>query len=161
MDVALAPLSVVELSSSYDVAIVVRRWAATLVDFIVLIAPWFVIANLDESLQMAAFVVWSLATVAYYPVLEGLLGATLGKLVLDLRIVDENGRRAGWGQVMVRTLLRLIEVNPLLFGGLPAGLFVMTSKERQRLGDKLARTYVVRKSDLGRLTPAALPDPQV
>jgi len=43
---------------------------------------------------------------------------------------------------------RLVEVNPLLLGGLPAGIAVAMSRRRQRLGDMLAGTYVVRRKDL-------------
>jgi uncharacterized RDD family membrane protein YckC len=44
--------------------------------------------------------------------------------------------------------LRLIEVNPFLVGGLPAGLVLLLTRRRQRLGDLLAGTYVVRLRDL-------------
>ncbi|MCP3963087.1 MAG: hypothetical protein GY719_35050 [bacterium] len=43
----------------------------------------------------------------------------------------------------MRTLLRVFEVNPLLFGSLPAGLLVAFTKKHQRLGDSLAGTVVV------------------
>ena len=39
--------------------------------------------------------------------------------------------------------MRLLEVNPLLFGGLPAGIAILTSERKQRIGDMLAGTVVV------------------
>jgi uncharacterized RDD family membrane protein YckC len=39
--------------------------------------------------------------------------------------------------------LRIIEVNPLLFGGIPAGIAVILSRRKQRIGDLLAGTVVV------------------
>jgi uncharacterized RDD family membrane protein YckC len=45
--------------------------------------------------------------------------------------------------VLVRTLLRLLEANPLLFGGLPAGVAILLSGRNQRLGDLAAGTMVV------------------
>jgi uncharacterized RDD family membrane protein YckC len=41
-----------------------------------------------------------------------------------------------------------VEVNPLVVGGLPAAIAVGMSHNRQRLGDMLAHTFVVRVSDL-------------
>ena len=56
---------------------------------------------------------------------------------------------AGWmagscraWQIAVRTGLRLFEVNPLLLGALPAGVAILASSRRQRLGDWLAGTVV-------------------
>lgn len=39
--------------------------------------------------------------------------------------------------------MRLVEVNPFLLGGIPAGIAVALSTYNQRLGDMLAGTYVV------------------
>jgi uncharacterized RDD family membrane protein YckC len=47
----------------------------------------------------------------------------------------------------VRTLARLVEVNPLLLGALPAGIAILSSSRRQRIGDWLANTVVVRRDD--------------
>jgi hypothetical protein len=44
---------------------------------------------------------------------------------------------------MLRTLLRVIEVNPILLGALPAGIMLLVTKRRQRLGDLLAGTVVI------------------
>ena len=55
----------------------------------------------------------------------------------------------------MRTLLRLFEVNPLLLGGIPAAIAVLCSKNRQRLGDMLAGTYVIRTKDLAKARLAA------
>jgi uncharacterized RDD family membrane protein YckC len=49
---------------------------------------------------------------------------------------------------LLRTLLRIVEVNPLLFGGLSAGLSIAATKRHQRLGDILAGTLVVRIKEI-------------
>jgi hypothetical protein len=36
-------------------------------------------------------------------------------------------------------------------GAIPAGLIALCSSNRQRLGDMLARTYVLRRADIGRI----------
>lgn len=45
----------------------------------------------------------------------------------------------------IRTVARIIEVDPLLFGGIPAGIVILSTKRKQRLGDILAGTVVVSK----------------
>nr|QQZ49185.1 hypothetical protein JKL49_18910 [Phenylobacterium glaciei] len=63
-------------------------------------------------------------------------------------MVDAQGQRPAIWRVIVRTLTRLIEANPFLLGGIPAGLIANFTKRRQRLGDLLAGTYVVPVKDL-------------
>jgi uncharacterized RDD family membrane protein YckC len=63
-------------------------------------------------------------------------------------VVDKAGKRPGLGRATVRTLLRLVEVNPFLIGGLPAGLVAANTKAHQRIGDLLAGTYVVPLKEL-------------
>lgn len=53
------------------------------------------------------------------------------------------GTPAGWREASIRTALRILEVNPILAGGLPAGLAIMVTKKRKRLGDLMADTAVV------------------
>ena len=88
---------------------------------------------------------------AYYIVMEAALGWTIGKLVADIRVVNNMGRRPNLIQAMIRTLFRVFEANPLAAGGIPAGTAVAWSKAKQRLGDMAAGTYVLRRSDLARL----------
>jgi uncharacterized RDD family membrane protein YckC len=140
------------IAQSYDSSIVVRRWGATWIDFLVLIGSAIAMLALPQRLQGLAFAICGLFALAYYPVLEHMFGRTLGKLVCRVRVVDASGRNPSWGQALLRTLLRLVEVNPALLGGVPAGIVVLASKKRQRLGDMAANTYVLREEDLPRLT---------
>ena len=138
-----------EISASYDWTIVVRRWGATVIDFLALIAllvvPYLI---LGDELFAKTLLFWLLPVAAYYPVLEGFTGFTLGKLVTRIKVVDAAGNLPGFQKALLRTLLRLVEVNPFLFGGIPAGIAVLTSKKRQRLGDMVAGTFVLKTVDL-------------
>lgn len=141
-----------EISASYDSSIVVRRWGATVIDFLVLIG-FLLLPNLilGDDLYTKTLPLWIALVVAYYPVLEGLTGFTLGKLVVRIKVVDAMGGLPGMKKALLRTLLRLVEVNPFLLGGIPAGIAVLVSKKRQRLGDMVAGTFVLKTSDLPRL----------
>lgn len=85
---------------------------------------------------------------AYFFVQEGLWATTLGKLAFGLRVVKADGTPARWRESAIRTALRFLEVNPVLLGALPGGVLVIGTKNNQRLGDVLAGTVVLRKTDL-------------
>jgi uncharacterized RDD family membrane protein YckC len=142
-----------EISASYDSSIVVRRWGGTMIDFVVLIAilviPYYA---LGEEAWGNSLVIWSLLIVLYYPLLEGLTGFTAGKLVARIKVVDAAGGLPRLKKATIRTLTRLVEVNPFLFGGIPAGVIVLTNKKRQRIGDIAAGTFVLKTSDLPRIS---------
>jgi uncharacterized RDD family membrane protein YckC len=140
------------IARTYDFGIIARRWLGTWIDFVVL-ASFFLLPNLvlGDELYSKTIVVWVGAAIAYFPVLETLYGRSLGKVLSGTIVVDESGRYPRLGQSVVRTLMRLIEVNPLLIGGLPAGLAALFSRSKQRLGDMLAGTYVIKMEDYRRL----------
>ena len=83
----------------------------------------------------------TLLWVAYYAVLEGLFGATVGKRIAGLRVTDLEGRRIGWQAAILRNLGRLLDALPFLY--LLGGILTLTSKQHQRLGDRFAGTLVV------------------
>lgn len=148
--------SAASVAAGYDFSIVVRRWLGAWIDFIVLLSfllvPDYVLGN---ETYRATLAVWLGLLVAYFPVTEMLFGKTVGKLVTGTRVVDEAGRRPSFLQALVRTLFRLIEVNPVLAGGIPAGIAVIASRGKQRLGDMVARTYVLLDRDARRLQSPA------
>jgi uncharacterized RDD family membrane protein YckC len=80
----------------------------------------------------------------YFFLFEALVGSSPGKLVFGLWVRRIEGGRCSWQQAAVRTLARVVEVNPLLLGALPAGIAILASKNRQRLGDMMAGTTVRR-----------------
>ncbi len=83
----------------------------------------------------------ALLWVAYYAVLEGLFGATLGKRLAGLRVTDLEGRRIGWQAAILRNLGRLLDALPFLY--LLGGVLTLGSRQHQRLGDRFAGTLVV------------------
>lgn len=78
----------------------------------------------------------------YFVLLEGFLGATAGKSLLNLRVVNLNGHRPGVAKATIRNLLRIID-------GLPAFnilgvVLILASKEKARFGDRVAGTRVIK-----------------
>jgi len=144
--------SAASIAAGYDFSIVVRRWLGAWIDFIVLLSflvvPDYVLGN---ATYRATLAIWLSLLAAYFPVTEMLFGKTVGKLVTRTCVVNEAGRRPSFLQALVRTLFRLIEVNPVLVGGLPAGIAVAASRGKQRLGDMAAGTYVLLDRDAHQL----------
>ncbi|MEO6629882.1 MAG: RDD family protein [Aquihabitans sp.] len=78
-------------------------------------------------------------------VLQGLTGASLGKLAVGLRVVRSDGKRAGFGWAFLRWVFLFID-SACCF--LPGAILVFTTKGHRRLGDMVAGTYVVSRSSL-------------
>ncbi len=79
-------------------------------------------------------------------------GQTPGKRLLSLRVIDDRGTSLEPGQILLRNLLRVVDLWPLLTGldylafgayGL-GGLCALCSPGTRRIGDWAARTLVVR-----------------
>jgi uncharacterized RDD family membrane protein YckC len=91
---------------------------------------------------------WTAVAVAYFGyflISEAIFGNTLGKWSIGLCIRSLTGKKCTCWQAVIRSILRLVEVNPLVLGAIPAGVALYFSKRRQRLGDMLAGTVVVRR----------------
>ena len=91
--------------------------------------------------SVAVLTIW----MGYYFISEWLLGATPGKWLTGLTVRTVDGGRIGARPAFIRTLLRIVEVNPFLIGALPAAICILASERRQRIGDMLAGTVVVRR----------------
>lgn len=105
-----------EICSRYNSSIVVRRWAATWLDFLLFVGIFFAMTALGgEKYGGVTATVSLVLIVLYYPLLEGLTGKTFGKWICRLKIVDASGNRPGVLRALVRTLFRLVEVNPVYY----------------------------------------------
>jgi uncharacterized RDD family membrane protein YckC len=69
-------------------------------------------------------------------------GQTLGKRLFRLRVVDAEGLRLQFNQVVTRNLLRFVDCLPLFY--FVGGLVCWLSPRCQRLGDLAANTIVIR-----------------
>ncbi len=98
--------------------------------------PRMLLAALQASL-----VTLSILTI-YAMVCELIWGRTFGKALLHLRVVDSEGEQPAAWQIVVRNLVRIFEVAHWAVFLIPAMLMMMGGKQ-QRLGDMLARTYVI------------------
>lgn len=81
-------------------------------------------------------------SIGYGILLEGFWrGQTVGKRIMRLRVIDMSGLHLEFHQVVMRNLLRAVDVLPGAY--LIGGSFCVMSKHAQRLGDLAAGTVVV------------------
>ena len=102
-----------------------------------------VVALMPEKSVLLKGSLFFIAYLAYYIILEGLWSRTLGKYFQGLVVRKLDGSPCGWKAALIRSMTRVIEVNPLLLGGLPAGLVIISTERKQRIGDLLAGTIVI------------------
>ena len=84
---------------------------------------------------------------SYFFIFEMLWTRTPGKFMQGLVVRNIDGTRCNLKGHLIRTLARLLEANPFLFGGIPAGIAIISSPRKQRIGDSLAGTVVVSRQD--------------
>lgn len=75
----------------------------------------------------------------YFPLLEGRFGQTLGKRLLGLHILKEDGLPIGLREAFIRRLSYYFEFLPI------DALFIFFNPKRQRAFDIIARTIVVQE----------------
>ena len=155
------PTKPFSLSAAHRPAPLLKRYVAGFLDYTpfslasaALFFPLDVLAQAGDQNQTLvelagspeagyAVVLSLLAYTAYCIVMEWRYGATLGKLAFRLRVVGDDGAAASLREIVMRNLVRIIEMWP--HPGLPIVIvvFTMLSRYGQRLGDMLARTVVV------------------
>ncbi len=140
--------------AALEVHVTGRRVLATIVDGIIFGIIFWVMAMLFGSTSAqggqigfslgGVGTLFSLVVVlAYYTLLEGYLGQTVGKMLLGIKVVrEDSGEVPGIGAAAIRSVLRIVDG---LLAYLVAFVTVLISAKNQRLGDMAAHTLVVRK----------------
>jgi uncharacterized RDD family membrane protein YckC len=90
------------------------------------------------------FLVPVVAWLAYMTLAEAMVGASLGKLLVGIRVRGADGGRLTVAAAVIRNVVRLIDALPYFIPYLVGGVAVARSPRRQRLGDRAAGTVVVR-----------------
>jgi uncharacterized RDD family membrane protein YckC len=98
-----------------------------------------------QSTNLIGYILALTGYVIYHAICEGIHGATLGKLILSIHVLKEDGNPASFGSAIIRSFAFFIDS---LFFGLVAYSSMKASVLSQRLGDKWAKTVVVTRSTL-------------
>lgn len=95
------------------------------------------------NLANGPFLVFILAVLAYFTILEWTFGGSLGKLMTGLYVKDETGKNLTFKSALVRNALRVIDAFPYILPNLLGLIILAGNDKKQRLGDKIAHTVVV------------------
>ena len=121
-----------------------RLIAASIDQILALGAMFLVVAQIPPEYPALKAFFFFAVYLTYYAVFEGALSRTPGKFFQGLVVRKTDGSPCGWKAALIRSLARVVEVNPILLGGvLPAGIIIISSRRKQRIGDLLAGTVVV------------------
>lgn len=129
----------------------VTRFLAWFIDVMCIGAVMMVLGNLFMLFQLvSAGLGVALTTIAYFALSIGYgitsewlwRGQTVGKKLFRLRVVDAEGLRLQFNQIVTRNLLRFIDSLPLLY--FVGGVTCWLNSKCQRLGDIAANTLVIR-----------------
>ena len=100
----------------------------------------FISIDIAQALSLILYFVLS---IFYGIILEWYWrGQTVGKRLMRLRVIDAHGLKLHAHQIIIRNLLRSVDILPLFY--LVGGLTCFFSRRAQRLGDIAASTVVVR-----------------
>lgn len=137
LDVQIAQLPVRAISAIIDLTAIffvyffgLLLWAASLRQF-------------DEALTVAFLIIFTVLAMIGYPVgIEmATRGRSLGKMVMGLRVVSDDGGPERFRQAVFRALASVIEIWMML--GSPAVICSLLSPKAKRIGDIFAGTIVV------------------
>ncbi len=104
----------------------------------------YISSNADNGWQTLA----ALGYFVFFVLTQGLLGGSPGKLLTGLRVVNEQGQRAGVGRSLLRTILWVVDGAPW-FAPIVGFVTGLTTNGHRRVGDMAAKTYVVARRDVG------------
>ncbi len=126
------------------------RLAAIIIDGLIFLPVSYLVAAIFGTaasdgfvLQGFGFYLTLLLSFAYYIYFEGVIGSTIGKMIIGLKVVKTDGSPCDLKAATIRTIARMIDGLP--FAYILGAIMVWTSVNKQRIGDRLADTVVVRK----------------
>lgn len=104
----------------------------------------FLLGLINFQFAFAFFVIgWFIIGIGYGIFFEwSWRGQTIGKKLLRLRVVDVEGMRLQFNQIVVRNLLRFVDELPAFY--FVGGVTCWLNSRCQRLGDLAANTVVIR-----------------
>jgi len=137
LDVRVAQLPVRAVGALIDIVVIaigylvaLALWAATLSEF-------------DDAVSAAIMIIFTVLVFVGYPLVfeTATRGRTIGKMVMGLRVVSDDGGPERFRQALFRALASLVEIWMLL--GSPAVICSMLSPRAKRIGDIFAGTVII------------------
>ncbi|GAV23329.1 RDD family protein [Carboxydothermus pertinax] len=83
----------------------------------------------------------SIVSIIYYVVMTVILGQTLGKMALGIRVIRQDGGPNSWGAILLRETVGKFLSTLILFIGYLMAAF---DPQKRALHDRIAKTFVVK-----------------
>ena len=153
LDVQIAQLPVRAVGALIDIIVIfvgyvlgLMLWAATLTQF-------------DTALSTAVLILFTALVIIGYPLVceTATRGRSVGKIVMGLRVVSDDGGPERFRQVLFRALASVVEI--WMLAGSPAIICSILSSKAKRIGDVFAGTVVVSERGPRLGPPPAMPPP--
>ena len=117
------------------IAVLIFAWVTISVSGGLFLETWYVSGTVIAILLIGFFVIYF----GYFIIFEHFMnGQTIGKRILGLRVIQENGEPASFFQILIRGFLR--SSVDMLYVGI---FIILFSKKHKRLGDMAAGTIVI------------------
>jgi uncharacterized RDD family membrane protein YckC len=114
---------------------------ATSASLITIVTTFLALLSPDFA-DMLSVILYAVISVGYGIFTEWTWrGQSLGKRLLRLRVIDASGLKLQLSQIIIRNLLRPVDLLPAAY--LLGGIFAFCSRRGQRLGDLAANTVVI------------------
>jgi uncharacterized RDD family membrane protein YckC len=124
------------------------RFVSLLIDSIILVIIIGVLGGvIGVGMMEMGMVPWWLGIIdfiifiGYFIYLEGSRGQTIGKMITKIKVVREDGKSIDMNQAFTRNILRIIDGLIIYLIG---AILIWRSDKKQRLGDNIAKTVVVK-----------------
>lgn len=146
----------------YPVARIGERAAAWLVDtgifILALILFLFVLATLPKGFSVISISLMVFIYTFYDLACEIFMnGQSIGKKILKIRVISLNGAQASLGQYFIRWIFRLVDC--LLTGWVGGLVCIAVSENKQRIGDMVAGTILIKTEARTKLNEVAFIPP--
>ncbi len=135
-----------------NVASIGHRMLGYIIDSIIIwvygLGAFFLLASIDLNPRdsWSIYLLVSLPAFLYYVLLETFMnGKTVGKTIMNIRVVKIDGSKPSFSNYFVRWILRFVDV--ILTAGGGAVLTILLKGNGQRIGDIAAGTTVISESD--------------
>jgi len=145
------------INKQFKYATLAQRFLALVIDFIILSLIFFpvtkivkgvwIMSNQEHQWSYGWFITdplcisFLIVIILYFIILEGTIGATIGKKVLGMQIITNDGSKIGLWQAVVRNFLRIVDALPAF--NILGVVLIIKSPENARFGDRIAGTRVI------------------
>lgn len=144
------------VTSNYNFTILILRFLAVFVDMIIFLVLFLYLELLFKGkIDINIIILFFSIVFIYYSLLEGITGYTWGKLVMGIKVVNKDLSVPGFSKGIARTIIKFLEFNPIVFFGILTIVSILITKNKQRFGDILTNTYILRVKDLNELDKKA------